>query len=247
MSKLALFPKQQEGDRVPSFITYPKEYRGPKSIISQVKLFEAAFPELDTYMAHRFIDETLSMLPTVTEAEGSFAFPRWQKIGKTYKEALERIISVISQKYTFKNYRRGLLGPCHLRRHGPSAALLEILAKNQRKSDVLIIPAQFGVLHRGRTVHQVRVAKPWYELPLGAFEVCCMAFIHPERFASNGTLSIDCPGDEYAPTADGDFSYAPYINCDKGLALHAGDIHNAAANYGPVTGFLWPSLIDFDL
>ena len=63
--------------------------------------------------------------------------------------------------------------------------------------------------HRGRSVRRAREGMQVTEYGLGAVAVGIMLLTHPERLMNYDDLYVDCAGDEYAPEADGGFSYAP--------------------------------------
>ena len=89
-------------------------------------------------------------------AEGWFAIPRWQALGPTYEAALERALDLLTtaRRGRFFNYRRGRLGGKVLRQHEKTAASLASLAAEQAGSDILMVPAQFGLRHAGRSIRR---------------------------------------------------------------------------------------------
>lgn len=113
-------------------------------------------------------------------AEGWFAVPCWEKVAKTYNEAVEKVLDLIGKTRTFYNHRKGNLGPKYLRLSERTAVALRILGEKQ-KGDFLLIPAQFGLTHRGRSVRRVRVVYAPNEFGLGSFIAGCMILSHPER------------------------------------------------------------------
>lgn len=146
-------------------------------------------------------------------AEAWFAVLKWQKIAETYNRAVEKILELIRQQAYGKlyNWRAGKLGEQYLQRHEPSEKRLSVVAGQQDKYDIIIIPAQFGLRHSGCSVHEARATFSLNEFGLGMFEVGCMLLTHPERLVSYVTLWIDCPGDKYSPEGDGNFSDVPYF------------------------------------
>jgi len=193
--------------------TYPPEYTGPKPILEQVQALKTAFPQLDVTATLEFVEKVLPMLQLPAGAEGWFAIPRWQKVAATYGEAVEKVLSAIGSKRTLKNYRQGQLGPDRLRQLLRSVNMLEEIGK-QQTGDILIVPVQYGLRHRGRSVRRARECFLVNEFGLGAFAVSCMALTHPERYVRYKELDTDCAGDEYAPDAVGDFSNAPFLYFD---------------------------------
>lgn len=171
-------------------------------------------------------------------AEGWFAVPRWEKVAKTYNEAVEKVLDMIGKTRTFHNYRKGNLGPSYLRLSERTAVALQMLGEKQ-KGDFLLIPAQFGLTHRSRSVRRVRVVYAPHEFGLGSFIAGCMILSHPERLVCWEQLHIDCPGDEYSPDGDGVFSSAPIFNFDGGeFKFSASWVGDADELYGSASGFL---------
>ncbi len=152
-------------------------------------------------------------------AEGWFAIPNiWKKggqpkIGSTYSECVQKILDTIKEtRGRLYNYREGSIDEKHLRQLVTSKEMFEKISEEQGNPDILIISAQFGLRHRGRSVRRARVVMASGEFGLGAFAIGCMLLTHPERLEQSDDLWIDCTGDEFAPDDDGRFSDAPFFN-----------------------------------
>lgn len=214
------------------------EYRSgylPKPLAQQIALLRELFPELGATCVN----------PTNREfplgAEGRFAVPRWWRIGRTYTEAVQKVFVALSQTRDgrFYNWCEGGLGPNRLRQHTHTLACLTKLRDQQEGHDILIFPAQFGLRHRGRSVRRAReVMKPG-EFGLGAFAVGIMLLTHPERLMSDDDLSIDCAGDEYDYSDDGDYtSHTPYFYFKDGqVKFDAYWVGAASEDCGSASGF----------
>ncbi len=136
------------------------------------------------------------------------------------------------------NYREGEITPRQLRQHVRTLQAFEQIAETQ-KGDILIIPVQYGIRHRGRSVRRARECFGTNEFGLGAFAVGSMALTHPERYVRWEQLHTDCAGDEFAPDADGDFSGSPVFLFVVGrLEFLTGVVSHAYVPYGSVSGFL---------
>lgn len=111
---------------------------------------------------------------------------------------------------------------------------------NVYKSDYIILPAQFGFMHRGKSVRKVRTVYLPHEFGLGPYEVGVMFLAHPERLQGKpNELYIDCPGAEYAPDADGRFTHAPCFGWyDDGLDFLASWVDRPYSLYGSASGLL---------
>ena len=222
-----------------STYTYPGEYKGPKPILEQVQALKALFPQLDITATLEFVQTVLPTLQLPAGAEGWFAIPRWQKVADNYGAALEQALAQLNSKRKFKNYREGELGPDRIRQHPRTVAMLEQIGE-QQTGDILIVPAQYGMWHRGRSVRRARECFATHEFGFGAFAGSCMALVHPERYVRSEELDTDLPGDEYDyPDDDGRFSHAPILNFNGGrLRFDAHWYDDVYDFYGSVSGFL---------
>ncbi len=222
---------QFANEEVSSSYAYPSEYK-LKSVTEQANKLRELFPGIGN------ADETLATKSLPKGAEGYFVIPRWEKIAPTYNEAVQKVLSLIASSRKFYNYREGQLGPKNLRQSEKSAKIFQKLGKDQ-KGDLLIVPAQFGMLHRGQSVRRAREVFMANEFGLGAFALGCMIFTHPERLVRWEELHFDCAGDEFSPEADGDFSGAPDFRF-YGSKVRFGTrwISNAGDDVGSASGFV---------
>jgi uncharacterized protein (DUF4415 family) len=221
-------------EEVESSYDYLSGYQ-PKPIAEQVKVLRELFPELGS------VDEKLADGDLPPNAEGWFAIPRWEKIAPTYGEAVVKVLDLIKQTRNgkFYNYRDGQLGPQYLRQHERTTAVLKRLGDQQSDHDILVVSAQFGLKHRGRSVRRAREVFNASEFGLGSFQTACMILTHPERLQHYDDLWIDCAGDEFSPDDDRDFSYAPYFEFRDGeVRFDTYWIDYPSDNCGSVSGFV---------
>jgi len=221
-------------EEVESRYGYLSGYK-PKGITEQTNILRQLIPGIG------YADEKLAEQPLPANAEGWFAIPKWQSVAKTYNEAVEKVLELIKQqrKSKFCNYREGRLGVQYLRQHERTVKKLETLAEQQKGYDILVVAAQFGLRHRGRSVRRAREVFIANEFGLGAFEIGCMLLTHPERLQDFDDLWIDCAGNEYAPAADGDFSGAPDFCFGGGkVEFDTYWFDDASDYYGSASGFL---------
>lgn len=193
-----------KNEEVASNYGYLSGYK-PKGITEQTNRLRELFPGIG------FADEKIAEGELPKHAEGWFAIPKWQTVAPTYGEAVEKVLAMIKETRNgkFHNYREGQLGPDRLRQSAKTASVFEKLGDEQKDHDILVVPAQFGIRHRGRSVRRAREVFAGNESGLGAFAIGIMLLTHPERLQHYDDLWIDCAGDEYAPGAAGDFSGAP--------------------------------------
>ena len=221
-------------EEVKSNYGYPQGY-AVKPICEQLVALARHFPGLD---AGSVLACSKELVGRPQEAEGWFAVPKFEKIGKSYNEAVEKVLDLITQTRTFYNYRKGNLGEKYLRLSERTMFALQMLGKKQ-KDDFLLIPAQFGLTWRGRSVRKVRYNYAPHEFGLGSFVVGCMLLSHPERLVQWEQLHIDCPGDEYSPVAGGGFGSAPCFDFDGDkVKFGTRGVGDPRACYGSASGFL---------
>jgi hypothetical protein len=230
---------QFANEEVRSSYVYPPNYQGPKPIGDQVRCLAKALA-LSPDATLTYIEEVVSTWALPAGAEGLFAIPRWEKVAATYCAALQKILDLLAGQRRFFNYRQGEIGPERLRQYAPTAAALEAIGQ-QQPGDFLVLPAQFGMRHRGRSSRRAREVLSANEFGLGAFALGSMAYVHPERFVTSEELDVDAIGDEFAPDAGGHFSKAPYF-CFGGdeLEFGAGYVDGAHVSFGGASGFFPP-------
>lgn len=223
-------------EEVKSNYGYLSGYKKPKGITEQTNILRQLFPGVG------FADEKLAEREVPKNADdGWFAIPKWQSLAPTYGEAVQLVLNKLKETRNgaFYNYREGELGPDQLRQSAKTASVFQKLAEDQNGFDILVVAAQFGLRHRGRSIRRVREILLGNEFGLGAFAIGIMLLTHPERLAHYDDLWIDCAGDEFAPLADGDFSGSPVFYFGDGeLEFGACVVSGAYGNYGSVSGFL---------
>jgi hypothetical protein len=117
---------------------------------------------------------------------------------------------------------------------------LNLIAETQ-KGDILIIAAQLGMRHRGRSVRRAREVFISNEFGLGSLAVGSIILTHPERLVRWEELDMDCAGDEFDPDADGEFSHAPRFRfgfSDGKVEFVARRVGFACDAFGSVSAFL---------
>lgn len=235
LSDLSVTDKYKD-EELKSNYGYLSGYKKPKGITEQVSVLRQLFPCLGN------ANEKLAEREVPKNADtGWFAIPKWQSLAPTYGEAVELVLNKLKETRSsaFYNYREGELGPLQLRQQALTASVFQKLAEEQNGFDILVVAAQFGLYHRGRSVRRVREIYTPNEFGLGAFAIGIMLLTHPERLAHYDDLWIDCAGDEFAPGAGGRFWGAPVFRFDGGgLEFGTVDVSDAREYYGSVSGFL---------
>lgn len=212
---------------------YPPNYR-VRSIEAQVSELRRAFPELVV------CNEKLARHKLPENAEAWFAIPRWQSLAPTYNEATEKMINVLAEKRRLSNRLINKLGEKYLRPTERTKLAQQILCDQQQGADILVIAAQFGLLHRGSSARRTRVELAGNEYCLGLFAIAAMLLTHPERLSSSETLMVDCGGDEYSAQGNLQFDRVPLFDFDLGgidLSIFYDD--RARNLWGTPTSFLY--------
>ena len=219
---------QYADEQVKSSYGYLSGYK-PKGITMQTNQLRELFPGIG------YADEKLAEGTLPENAEGWFAIPRWEKVAPTYGEAVQKVLDLIKQTRSgaFYNYREGQLGSSQLRQSQKSTAIFQKLGDEQKEHNILVVPAQFGIRHRGRSVRRAREVMNANECGLGAFAIGIMLLTHPERLQHYDDLWIDCAGDEFAPIADDVFSKSPYFGFGDGeVEFDTYGVDDAYGHYG---------------
>ena len=222
-------------EEVESNYGYLSGYK-PKGITEQTNRLRELFPGIG------YANEKLAEATLPPNAEGWFAIPRWEKIAPTYNEAVQKVLDLIKQTRDgkFYNYREGQLGPKQLRQHARTVSVFQKLGDEQKDNDILVVPAQFGLRHRGRSVRRAREVMQSNEFGLGAFAIGIMILTHPERLMNYDDLYIDCAGDEFDdPGADVRFGHAPVFRFYGGKVKFVTDWFDVAnGHYGSASAFV---------
>ena len=233
-------------EEVQSNYTYPSEYNGPKPIQDQIKALAKIF-DLNPADALEYA-KNLPELPD--GAEGWFAIPSIEALTKKhfpkvtdpaeqYCRAIQLVHTKIKGSRLFHNWREGQITAAQLRVHARTAHAIDLIAE-QQKGDILIIAAQLGMRHRGKSVRRAREVFKANEFGLGSLAVGSIVLTHPERLVRWEELDMDCAGDEFAPDAGGVFSEAPFFGFYGGseVGFDARSVDRAGGYYGSASGLL---------
>lgn len=244
---------QYANEEVRSSYTYPKEYKGPKPIADQIKAIAKIF-DLDPASALEYA-KNLPQLPD--GAEGWFAIPSVDALAakhfpgvtdpaQKYCQAVQLVHAKIAASRSFYNYREGQITPAQLRVHARTAHALDLIAETQKGDPstgsgqaILIVAAQLGMRHRGKSVRRAREVFVANEFGLGSLAVGSIVLTHPERLVRWEELDMDCSGDEFSPVAVGGFSESPCFGFDGGkVRFVTGFVDYPDGSFGSVSGFL---------
>jgi len=176
-------------------------------------------------------------------SEGWFIIPKWQCCAKTYPEAVNRVRKALGSTRDGKVYHyfgHNGLTDSRLRHSSKTAKAFDRLHQEQPDHDLLVVPAQFGLHHHGRSIRRAQEIMRENEFGLGAFEVGIMLLTHANRLNCCNDLWIDCAGDEYDdPDDELRFNRAPVFRFnDQNLRFDSRPRDEAYALYGSASGFL---------
>lgn len=222
---------------IPSECDYCYQYQ---KISKQIDCLLELFPEIGNNT--EIINNQNLYLPL--EAEEWFVIPKWQNLAPTYLEAVKKVIDKIKkiQGDSFKNYLEKDLENSSFFHQSPES-LESLQALNQSNCDFLIIAAQFGRRHRGRSPGKVLEIINIYnnnskfkEIPLGLYSVGIMLLTHFDRLKfRDDLLWIDCIGDWIIN--ENHLLYPCIINNGGKIRINARTNH-FSYDYGAVTGFI---------
>lgn len=225
---------QFANEEVASSYGYLSGYK-PKGITEQTNILRQLIPGVG------YADEKITNQQLPENAEGWFAIPKWEKIAPTYGEAVQKVLDLIKQtrRGKFYTYRENQLDSRYLRQSAKSVKAFKVLSETQKDHDILVVPAQFGLRHRGRSVRRALEVMNADEFGLGAFAIGIMILTHPERLQHYDDLWIDCAGDEFSSGAGGGFDGAPFF-CflDGEVEFDALRVAYTHDRYGSASGFL---------
>lgn len=223
-------------EEVESSYGYLSGYTKPKSITEQCNILRQIFPGIG------FADEKLAEREVPQHAEGWFAIPKWQTVAPTYTEAVQKVLDAVksARNGKFYNYRDGQINNSRLRQTAKTASVFQKLGNEQKDHDILVVAAQFGIRHRGRSVRRAREVFAANEFGLGAFAIGIMILTHQERLMNYNDLWIDCSGDEFDdPDADVRFDLAPCFDfSDGGVEFGAYWFGYASGHCGSASAFV---------
>lgn len=237
--KRFLLPPEFSDEEVESSFGYLSDYK-PNAIVAQTNRLRELFPGVGYANQNLLTQIEKGEVPIPANAEGHFAFPHWSKVAETYQLAVEKVLDLLDKAYggKFTNYRKGALGPKNLRETSKKVRAMETLQQSQN-ADIILVPAQFGIRHRGRSVRRARAVMGGNEFGLGAYEIGIMLLTHPDRLKHLDDLWVDCSGDEYSPGAGGGFECALRFEFDGGgLKFRCSRVGCAGDCYGSASGVL---------
>lgn len=243
-----------KNEEVPSTYGYLSGYKPEgQDLDRQIEVLQGLFPGLGGPNLDYLQRVKSGAIRVKKPAEKFFAIPNiWKEgglpaiFGATYSEALQKVLDKIfeTREGKFQNYRVGQIDEQHIRQPARTIAFFKQLSEAQGNPDILIVPAQFGILHRGRSVRRAAGVFLKNELHIGSFGTGIMLLTHTERLQEYDDLWIDT-GDEFNdPDSGVRFGGSPYFRFSGGgVRFVANRVGGAVAYYGSASAFLPKSLL----
>lgn len=235
-----------KNEEVASNYGYLSDYK-PKGVTAQTNHLRELFPGIGFCNQDLLAQIESGEVKLPEGAEGWFAIPNWMKnpkiFGSSYSEAFQKVLDKIKETRNgrFHNWCEDQIGPERLRQSAQTEDFFRELSRAQGDPDILIVPAQFGIRHRGRSVRRARevMQDSGGEFGLGAFAVAIMLLTHPERLQNLDDLWIDLAGDEYdSPVSGVRFDSAPCFYFSDGWVEFGTEwVGDVRGSYGSVSGF----------
>ena len=237
-------------EEVESNYTYPQVYLDvvgwddPDRILKSKPIEEQATILSEQY---GFNLKPLASVNTLSKgAEGLFVQPLIKWIAPAdcehpHNYALDFVLERLGESGTFHNHRAGQTGHQYVRQLERTARMWKQFVALQGDGKLTpVLPAQFGLLHRGRSFRRAREVFLEHEFVLGAVRSGVMLLTHLEREQVWKQLHIDCAGGEVSPNADDQFGFSPVFHWN-GDKLHFDFYYwtaSAHKRYGSPSGFL---------
>ena len=224
------------------------EYKPKEDLDRQIEILKIIRPGLGETDPEYLMKVKSGAVKLPKGGEKFFAIPNiWYKPGRDPRAYYEQNCRVALERVN--DYHRGQLeifqeqnfSLVYLRQTERAVAEFQKLSQYQGHPGILIVAAQFGLRHLGRSFCRARVVigDTYGEFGLGLFAVCNMLLTHPERFRSSEVLSIGCVGDICnIMGADVPFEAAPHFFFHDGYPVVDGSgTSDVNGNYGSVSGF----------
>lgn len=241
-----------KGQEVSSKYTYPPEYKGTKDLHTQIQTLVGILPGLNVERTWTWYNEVYTNLEVPDWVKGVFAVPSecaLQRIfhadiidrATAYCASVNLLMNKLAASRKFYNYREGQIDPAHLWRTEKTTEMLDALWVLQGQPDIIVLPAQLGLRHRGRSVLRARECFVGNEFGAGSLEALAIALTHPERFVRWEQLHEDIPGDYFSSGADGQADKAPYLDFyDDGVEFFTYSADGPYGRFGSVSCWLPP-------
>lgn len=211
-------------------------YNGnPRTVADQIEQLAKVFPGLDYTLPPEVI--------VPEEAEGNFVIPKWNKVGRTYGAALQVIFGSLGKrkKYPLELLDEYLTAEFWNKRGEwveKTRTSLKLLS-DKSSSDIIVVPAQFGLRHLGKSPDGALCEMSDNEFALDPFAISCMLHTHPERMQDCFHPHPICAGMKILPKGPWDEGGMPFWMCNgPHLQLSPFNQREPMKCRGVITGFV---------
>lgn len=212
-------------DRVVSDFTYPTNY-----VVRDFAEQMDSLQVLSRNLRSSKISSAMERLPNF--AEGYFAIPPWWMVADSYDKAVRVVLKQLAINRPVVSWQPRF-------RYQP-VRRSEWLYRSCKRSwnEIMAVPAQFGLRHRGRSFRCAEELYQPHEFGLGAFAACCMLLTHPERLVKNDDLQILCAGDVCTWAGNRVPYVVPFLRIqDDMVELSELWVDHYSTGLGSITGF----------
>jgi hypothetical protein len=164
-------------------------------------------------------------------------FPEVTDPAEKYCRALQLVHQKIAESRSFTNWRNGQIDTAHIKVSLRTQEMMQKLAETQ-KGDILIIAAQLGKRHGGRSVRRAREVFVANEYGLTSVAGGSIVLVHPERLVRWEELDMDMAGDEFSGVGDGRFGLAPCFLFSDKAEFGARGVSHPGDKFGSSSGFV---------
>ncbi|MFZ4648105.1 MAG: hypothetical protein ACOYMB_00530 [Patescibacteria group bacterium] len=236
-----------EKNEVPSsydygiYETFSCTWRNLQEIEKEVTSLKHYFPELKkSDYDNSFVEKIRCGVITMPiGAERWVAVINKNKLADSYEKSLLRVFESLknSRNGAFLNNCVGNLSAHAFKESERTKKSLELISHQQKNKDILIIPMQFGLRHRGRSALCAESNMVENEFGLGAMINATLLLTHPLRLSENEDLRIDCVGDEMTDYLSPFFLFCNDNYCQNQLKFGVSPNFIANSRFGASTGF----------
>ncbi len=174
-------------------------------------------------------------------AERWMLIPRWNLIGITYNEAVNKLFlpTSVVRGGRFCNQSEELITAEGFQESLRTTEMFGTLIAEQNNAAFILTPVQFGVRYRNISALHTRESFSKNEFGLGVFAGLIMLITHPERMTHRNHLRIDCVGSECVLDVGIGHDSVPTLGVsDRRLNLKCILSTNASVRYGSITAFV---------
>ncbi len=246
LSDLPLYAEQV----VNSQFHYLSGYRKARPINEQIEILERYDWGREVVFPLNPLQQQLLTNPAPEGSEGYFAVVTDSTMFECSQsdhqvdqsEPVIRVLVALHKHYKHiatKQDDSELKSSSYRRSHASAMKLKQLWELQGKPSGIMLIPAQLGASHAGKSVLRARVVMRGSEFPLDAYEVLQMVLTHENRIRNYQDLWINLPGGEFRPKATLEFDHSMYIGYSSGAIFFGNYTSDDPASFcGSASGYL---------